>query len=245
MAASGVESVRSVRGVFATQGDLTLPDWTRSMSGARECTVAELPAGYVDGVTFWCPVIDMPRYLIHLVRQLDAFGVSISITRVASLSGIAFPNEIVINCSGLGAAQLAADTSLKPNLGQLIVVENPGITEFFSERGDGPDLTYILPQGAHVVLGGTAEEPRTLTQADYREREARILDRCSAVDPRLRSARIIGQRLGLRPGRGSVRVEKEVRDGTEIIHNYGHGGSGVSLAWGCAFQVLNLASADR
>lgn len=27
-----------------------------------------------------------------------------------------------------------------------------------------------------------------------------------------------------------------------IIHNYGHGGCGVSFAWGCAHDVVNLAN---
>ena len=28
--------------------------------------------------------------------------------------------------------------------------------------------------------------------------------------------------------------------GTRIVHNYGHGGSGVTLSWGCALEVADL-----
>ena len=36
----------------------------------------------------------------------------------------------------------------------------------------------------------------------------------------------------------NVRVEAEPR--TRIVHNYGHGGSGVTLSWGCATEVADL-----
>ena len=43
-------------------------------------------------------------------------------------------------------------------------------------------------------------------------------------------------RVGLRPLRpANVRLERET--GTRIIHNYGHGGSGVTFSWGCAEEV--------
>jgi D-amino-acid oxidase len=55
---------------------------------------------------------------------------------------------------------------------------------------------------------------------------------------------ILAERVGLRPFRKSgVRVERdELRDGRTVIHNYGHGGSGFTLSWGCAREVVNLAT---
>jgi D-amino-acid oxidase len=49
--------------------------------------------------------------------------------------------------------------------------------------------------------------------------------------------------VGLRPGRASVRVEAESRRGARLVHDYGHGGSGVTLSWGCAREAAALACA--
>jgi D-amino-acid oxidase len=47
--------------------------------------------------------------------------------------------------------------------------------------------------------------------------------------------RIIRTVVGLRPFRASgFRVEAERFDGKVVVHNYGHGGGGVSLSWGTA-----------
>jgi D-amino-acid oxidase len=47
----------------------------------------------------------------------------------------------------------------------------------------------------------------------------------------------------LRPSRRSgVRVGAEkLPDGRSVIHNYGHGGAGFTLSWGCAQTVFELA----
>ncbi|HUP65002.1 MAG TPA: FAD-dependent oxidoreductase, partial [Thermoanaerobaculia bacterium] len=45
--------------------------------------------------------------------------------------------------------------------------------------------------------------------------------------------------VGLRPGRPAVRVERDLED-PRVIHNYGHGGSGFTLSWGCAEDVLRI-----
>ncbi|MEM7526043.1 MAG: FAD-dependent oxidoreductase, partial [Pseudomonadota bacterium] len=47
----------------------------------------------------------------------------------------------------------------------------------------------------------------------------------------------------LRPA--GPRLETERRNGKTILHNYGHGGSGWSLAWGYAEAARDLLSKDR
>jgi glycine/D-amino acid oxidase-like deaminating enzyme len=54
--------------------------------------------------------------------------------------------------------------------------------------------------------------------------------------------RVIRTTIGLRPHRPSgfvLRAEK--LDDKTLIHNFGHGGSGMSLSWGCAAMATDLA----
>src|SRR2546430_1818631 len=45
-----------------------------------------------------------------------------------------------------------------------------------------------------------------------------------------------------RAGRPTVRVEHVPGRDRHVIHNYGHGGAGVSLSWGCAREVAGIVS---
>ena len=71
-----------------------------------------------------------------------------------------------------------------------------------------------------------------------------ILNRCAEQLnlPRLKKAPILSQWVGLRPFRlDGVRLEHELyQDKLHVIHNYGHGGCGVTLSWGCAGAVVQL-----
>jgi D-amino-acid oxidase len=182
----------------------------------------------------------MPVYLRGLIDRFRRSGGRLVARHIDKLSDVADNTRAVINCSGIHAAQLAHDPTVYPIRGQLVVVSNPGITEFFSEdTGDSPDLTHYLPHGDTVVLGGIAVPHDERTEPDPAIAML-IVDRCAAIEPRLRGARILEHRVGLRPTRPEIRLDLNRLDGIDVIHNYGHGGAGVSLAWGCAAEIRQL-----
>ncbi|MFB6556399.1 FAD-dependent oxidoreductase, partial [Streptomyces sp. NPDC056405] len=192
------------------------------------------------GYRFTVPLVDMPTYLDYLLRRLDAAGGTVERRRLASLAD-AGPATVIVNCTGLGAKDLLPDPDLRPIRGQHVVVTNPGLTEFFSEdTGLSPDLLCLYPHGDTVVLGGTAIDGDGGLAPDDTA-AASILARCAEVEPRLAAARVLEHRIGARPTRATVRVEADRRDDHAlVVHNYGHGGAGVTLSWGCAEEAHKL-----
>jgi D-amino-acid oxidase len=185
----------------------------------------------------------MPMYLAYLERRLSSAGPNIDIRPITHLSEATGVAPVVVNCAGLGARDLVGDPSLVPIRGQLVVVENPGLDEFFSEdTGPSPDLLHFAPQGDTMIVGGTAL-PDVWSREPDPDTARAILTRCASVEPRLTNAKVIEHRVGLRPTRPTVRVEADVMDGLRVIHNYGHGGAGVTLSWGCAREVTAIATA--
>jgi glycine/D-amino acid oxidase-like deaminating enzyme len=45
---------------------------------------------------------------------------------------------------------------------------------------------------------------------------------------------------GFRHQRQTVRLESETQHGRSVMHNYGHGGAGITLSWSCAIKVAEL-----
>lgn len=237
-AGDGRTGVRMMPGIEAYDEHLPqIPSWARSVPGYRECDTVDVPAGYAGAWQYTIPLIDMPRYLDHLVARLIAAGARLTIgPRLTSFDGL--DSDLIINCAGLRAADLVDDPKLIPVRGQLVVIANPGIERFFQDNVVGA-MTCIFPHRDHAVLGGSSIVGETSLEWDDAE-EAAIIDRCAAIDARIASATVVGRRVGLRPSRTQVRLERDERD-PRVIHNYGHGGSGVTLSWGCAADVLRLA----
>ncbi len=217
------------------------PGWTDGVGVRVRCEDSELPAGFTSGWRFSAPVISMPVYLDYLQARFQSAGGSVRYGRAfASLAAAAsqVSADVIVNCSGIGAHDLVPDPDMVPVRGQAVVVANPGIGDFFIGVGQEPgDLTYLFPHQDTVVLGGT-EQPGSWDRQPDPATTNRILRACEAVQPRLRGSPVLAHKVGLRPVRPAVRLEAErTGDGRPLLHNYGHGGAGVTLSWGCALDV--------
>jgi D-amino-acid oxidase len=218
------------------------PDWAAAVGGVRPAAPSELPPGYRYGLRYLVPMAETPRYLPWLLSRFREGGGRLSTRRVASLSELAGPGvDAIVNCSGLAARELAGDPSVYPVRGQIARVTNPGLSVSIRDEQHPEGRAYVHPRSADCVLGGTLEEGNGDLAVDPAVAAA-ILRRCRELAPELAGASVIEHRVGLRPGRPTVRLEEGKPDpaGTRVVHNYGHGGAGVTLAWGCAEDVVRL-----
>ncbi|MEU6819891.1 FAD-dependent oxidoreductase [Streptomyces atriruber] len=233
--------VRMVEGVHADTGLDELGAWASRVSGLRVAERAEY-AG--RGLWARLPLIDMPVHLAWLRGRLRAAGGVLAERAVGRLAEPLAEAAAVVNCSGLGARDLVPDAEVYPVRGQLVVVENPGVDTWFTAADSAShETTYFLPQPGGLVLGGTAEDGDWSVEPDPAVADA-IVARCAAVRPEIAGARVLAHRVGLRPARRQVRLERErTPEGRVLVHNYGHGGGGVTVAWGCAQEAARLVGA--
>jgi D-amino-acid oxidase len=239
----GTTGVRMTSGMVASRGDLRAAHPGPGAEDVRPLTgPATLPPGFSNGWWYRVPLIDMSAYLAYLTARLGDRGVRVEIDRVTPerLPGL---GATVVNCTGVDARDLVPGDPVRPVRGDLLVVDNPGLDTFFVEDDEDIDglTTYVLPQGDRVMLGGSRADGDWSRRPDPR-RAAGILRRCVEAEPLLAGARVLEHRVGLRPVRERLRVEADDRH-PHVIHNYGHGGAGVTLSWGCADEVLALTGA--
>ena len=93
-----------------------------------------------------------------------------------------------------------------------------------------------MPRARDIVVGGTDDEGEW-SRTPSAQVSDDILARATRLVPELAGARVLRTRVGLRPVRPTVRLEREGR----VIHCYGVGGAGVTLSWGVAADVTALA----
>ena len=201
----------------------------------------DVPPGYTCGWRFLAPVIDMPRYLPWLASRAVAAGATVAPSPVefSDLTSLADLGPVVVDCTGLGARDLVPDPTVTPVRGQVVVVDQVGVDEWISDDLDAHTLTYVVPRQSDIVVGGTADEDAWDLTPDPHTAEA-IVARASILVPALATAPIRAHKVGLRPTRPAVRLEAEHRGPQTIIHNYGHGGAGVTLSWPCADEAVSL-----
>jgi D-amino-acid oxidase len=211
-------------------GEAAIPDWARSLGA---CAIG-------DGFSVQVPLTDTTIYLPYLMARFQAaqgkVRAPISLRRLDDVDAVF---DLVVNCAGFGARGLTDDRELEPHRGQVALVPRLEL-DYAVVRDDAP-LMYIIPRANDCLFGGTnelsdAREPDRATTAQIVEECSRVL----AIDP----PSVTEVRVGIRPfRRAGVRLERgSLGDGRPVIHNYGHGGSGFTLSWGCAGEVIALTA---
>ena len=235
-----------------------------------------------DAFEYLAPVIDTDQAMKFLLDLLQSKGV---VTLSETVDGDLWENEgklletyradAIVNASGLGARELASDSTVHPARGGLLRVMNDGQdfekvtfatvvnkaekTDFNKlkkkqkkEQKDKEDcdIVFIVPRNDDILILGTfLELDEWTTDLTVESPTIKMMrEKCEKFMPALRNARLdpeypIAQ--GLRPLReGDARVEREPRmKGTvasRIVHSYGHGIGGWTLAFGSALEVAFL-----
>jgi len=189
-------------------------------------------------LTFALP---MSPYLDWQMEQFKASGGTVIQRKLDSLKEIDGEYDVIVNCTGLGSKELVGDEGMYPVRGQVILVKAPWVKHLITSGTEGDSrYAYIIPRQDGVLLGGTAQVDNWSTEADPSD-HAYILKRCLKYIPSLSHAEVLDEWVGLRPARKRVRLEMEnLSNNTAVIHNYGHGGSGLAFSTGCAKESVAL-----
>jgi D-amino-acid oxidase len=226
--------------VFSRLGPIAPPDWAQPFS-TRGLTATEIPAVFASGFSIHVPLIETGKYLAYLASRLRKAGSVVTGTnRLRVLEEVDRDYDLVVDCAGIGARELVPDAEMEPHRGQVAIVGKVDLP--YAVVSDDLPLMYAIPRSEDCVFGGTNEVSEN-RQPDPAA-TARIIQECERVLGSSNNV-LLRERVGLRPCRRSgVRVEADkMPDGRTVIHNYGHGGSGFTLSWGCAQTVLEMARA--
>lgn len=195
------------------------------------------------------PVVNTSQYLETLHDVLLHTGqVKFIRYTVESITEVIdnFKPDVVVNCLGLAAREVVPDPLVFPTRGALAIVaptkENePKIVNTVYMYDDNPDgLTYIITRPDGCFIGGTAQDNCWNLTVDESE-ATHLLQRAQTICEPLDGAKIVGTKVGLRPSRKPTRLEVDPSySNTLVVHNYGHGGSGITVHWGCALDVVEL-----
>jgi D-amino-acid oxidase len=247
---SGVSIIESRQ--FLRTGEIEIPDWAIPLGAQRISSVATglwpvqdraQRGGYSlkSGFSLRVPLMDTTIYLDYLAERFRKAGGEIHANvRFEKLEDVDTQFDLVLNCAGIGARELVCDHDLEPHRGQIAIAPRIEGLSCAIVCDDAP-LMYAIPRAKDCVFGGTNDVSDNLV-ADPAT-TSRIIAECSRV-LNIDKPPVLAERVGLRPFRRSgVRVERDrLRDARTVIHNYGHGGAGFTLSWGCARKVLELTT---
>lgn len=218
------------------------PLYKRLVFSFRELTPNELRSlgtDYQYGYQVTTVIVQSEFYLPWLMRRFKDNGGKLEVRTVKSLEELVGQYDLVANCTGFRSRELVGDKAVYPVRGHLIRVKAPWIKNWVYTD----DLAYFIPGRDLVSLGGIRQKNNFSREIDPEDTKG-ILERCYKLWPSLKGAPIVTEWVDLRPHRDPVRIEKETKhfkDGSlKVVHNYGHGANGISLAWGTSIDAAHL-----
>lgn len=231
------------------------PVWADIVGDYRQLRAEEIPASLDEfkwAERFSTFVVDPKPYLSWLVGDLVGAGVCFSKHHVDAIQVAARHHDAIFNATGIGAAALVGDAALSRGDGHVATVPRPaGFVDvvFDWDFGEahpalGLEFVYVISRETDVVLGGTLR--RAPASAGEPAREAgmaeRLLAAASALVPAI-TGPILSYDAASRPLRHVIRIESDTASaGVPVVHCYGTGGSGWTLAPGLARKAIESLS---
>ena len=220
--------------------------------------------GLAKAYEYTAPVINVDRAMSFLTDLVKSKG---AVLKTGTIKGDLLDQEsklleeynvdAIVNAMGLGAGEAAADPNVYGLHGALLrlvndgtdfpIISNAMIVSSTKVGESGGDGAFMVPRQDGILALGTISEAKgsaadlTLDSNAVKEMRAR----CEDLLPQLKNARLDPNYplvQGTRPQRrGGPRVERETRrSDSRVIHSYGHGGAGWSLAMGSARATAGL-----
>ncbi|KAH8595860.1 hypothetical protein B0O99DRAFT_708632 [Bisporella sp. PMI_857] len=216
--------------------------------------------GTRDAYEFSAPTIDTNHcinWLTTMVQQKGAEFVT------ESVSGELFLYEpillalhkadVIINTTGYGSLELAADPACYPVRGAFLRIHNngtifPPVTSAITMERNRSSVITLIPCNNETLMVGSiarANEPQAFNidspQVLNLMAQAKELLPCleganvDPTDPLVQGAYTVRSY--------GVRVERDAGEGSKTVHNYGHGNLGWTMSWGCAETAVNIVGA--
>ncbi|WP_247008886.1 FAD-dependent oxidoreductase [Halorientalis litorea] len=241
--------------LYENAGDRHLPDRMGAQPVSQYDGEVPTRAGETVEGGYVCEeyFVEMPEYvpqLYHTYRELggDIERRTVTATEVDNLAGIVF------NCTGYGSRELFDDDSLRAMKGHILQVPyEDGPLPFsytYTPSGYDDEYAYMYPRRETVLFGGSylpgdivdgqwvgesPDDPMTVDGVTIPRRlydvTADIMSEYTDITPER-----IDAKYGYRPYRADgMRIERT----GDIVHNYGHGGAGVSMSWWSALRAVS------
>ncbi|WP_461635018.1 FAD-dependent oxidoreductase [Glutamicibacter soli] len=220
--------------------------WTRIVAGTEEASPADLPDGAHAGIWATVPIITMSTYLGWLRSQVEALGVKFEKRTVGNLVELKDEADLVVLAAGLrGGELLGDDETVYPIRGQVVRLANTkNLTQWLCDDDYPQGVSYIIPRREDIIVGGT-DTANDWNREVEPQTSVDILERAAKLVPELEGLEVLEHKVGLRPARETIRLEHVADHPLPVIAAYGHGGAGVTLSWGTAQRVVELAEALR